>query len=129
MSARRLLIVDDHAGVARSIQVVAESLGFECRTVNDPEAAAAAFLAFRPDILLLDMMMPERDGLDVLNDILPTDIPARMILTSGYGDGFLRLGERLVRRHRNQPVTFLRKPFRREDLVRVLTEAGGGEAP
>jgi CheY-like chemotaxis protein len=117
----RLLIVDDHAGMTMSIRVVAESLGFECRVVNQPDEAVPAFLAFRPDVLLLDMMMPETDGIDVLGEILRTDVESRFILTSGYGEGFLRLGERMVKGRRGQPVRLLRKPFRREQLVEVLS--------
>lgn len=122
MTTKKLLIVDDHTGMTQSIQVVAESLGFICQTINQPEAAAPAFKSFRPDVLILDMMMPEKDGLDVLDEILATEMPARIILTSGYGDSFLRLGERMVRGHQQAPVRFLKKPFRREELVRVLTE-------
>lgn len=124
MAAKKLLIVDDHTGITRTIQIVAESLGFECRPAHCWEDAIAAFKSFRPDILLLDMMMPEKDGLDVLADILRTDIPTRFILTSGYGDGFLKLGERAIALQRAESVRFLKKPFRREELVAALTESG-----
>jgi FixJ family two-component response regulator len=69
------------------------------------------------------MMMPEKDGLDVLNEILLTEMPARIILTSGYGDDFLRLGERMVRNHHQEAVRFLKKPFRRDELLHLLTRS------
>jgi DNA-binding response OmpR family regulator len=53
MTLRRLLIVDDHAGIARSIQMVAETAEFACQVVNRPEQATAVFKAFRPDVLIL----------------------------------------------------------------------------
>lgn len=123
MTTKKLLIVDDHTGVSGVIRATAETLGFECRTVSHPQEALAAFQSFQPDVLLLDMMMPEKDGIDVLEEILRTDIDTKFILISGYGDGFLRLGERLVRSVRNVPVSFLKKPFRRDELVAALTEA------
>ena len=67
--------------------------------------------------------MPEKDGIDVLEEILRTDIDTKFILISGYRDGFLRMGERLVRSVRDVSVSFLKKPFRRDELVAVLTEA------
>ncbi len=117
----KLLIVDDHAGMAVSIQMVAEALGFACQTVNDPEEATAAYVAFKPDILILDMMMPEKDGLEVLQEVLRTRVPSRIILISGYGDGFLQLGRQMARGYQKQVVELLKKPFRREDLVLLLT--------
>ena len=114
MPRKKLLIVDDHSGVTSVIRATAESLGFSCRIVNRP---------FEPDVLILDMMMPEKDGIDVLEEILRTDIDTKFILTSGYGDEFLRMGERIVRGTRDAPVSFLKKPFRREALVAALTEA------
>ena len=117
----KLLIVDDHAGMAVSIQMVAEALGFACQTVNDPEEATAAYVAFKPDILILDMMMPEKDGLEVLQEVLRTRVPSRIILISGYGDGFLQLGRQMARGYQKQVVELLKKPFRLEDLVLLLT--------
>ena len=123
MTTKKLLIVDDHTGVSGVIRATAETLGFECCTVNQPQEALAAFQSFEPDILMLDMMMPEKDGIDVLEEILRTSIDTKFILISGYGDGFLRMGERLVRSVRDVPVSFLKKPFRRDELVAALTEA------
>ncbi len=120
MTQKKLLIVDDHAGVTGVIRATAETLGFSCRIVNRPEEAFPVFKVFAPDVLILDMMMPEKDGIDVLEEILRTDIETRFILTSGYGDGFLRMGERIVRGARETSVTFLKKPFRREELVAAL---------
>ena len=125
MPSKKLLIVDDHTGVTSVIRMTAARMGFTCEIINRPEDAAAAFLSFRPDLVILDMMMPETDGIDVLNTIVRTDIPAKFILISGYGDEFLRMGEQIVKRHRDEPVSFLKKPFRRDELVEVLTAAAG----
>lgn len=120
---KKLLIVDDQAGMARAIRAVAETVGFDCMTVNRAEEAIGAFLSFRPDVLILDIVMPETDGLDVLNDVLLTEIPSRIILTSGYGGSMLLLGEALAQFHRRGPIDILPKPFRREELVELLTKA------
>ena len=69
---------------------------------------------------MLDMIMPEKDGIDVLNEILLTGIPVKVILTSGFSDSYLRLAEGVARFHDNEDVSVLRKPFRREELITLL---------
>ncbi len=118
---KKLLVIDDQTGITRVIGLVARQLGLNARTVNDPSQATDTFIAFKPDVVMLDMIMPEKDGIDVLNEILLTGIPVKVVLTSGFSDSYLRLAEGLARFHENEQVAILRKPFRRAELVRVLT--------
>lgn len=120
--AKKLLVIDDQTGITRVIGLVARQLGLNARAVNDPAQATDTFIAFKPDVVMLDMIMPEKDGIDVLNEILLTGIPVKVVLTSGFSDSYLRLAEGLARFHDNDQVTILRKPFRREELVKVLTD-------
>ena len=53
------------------------------RSLNSSAQATETFIAYRPDVLFLDMIMPEKDGIDVLNEILLTGIPVKVVLTSG----------------------------------------------
>jgi two-component system response regulator MtrA len=78
---RRLLIVDDDAGLAKAYARIGSDSGFEVRVVSDPLQATEAFLAFKPDVAMIDMIMPEKDGIDVLNEVLLTGHPARIIVT------------------------------------------------
>jgi len=64
---KRILIVDDDLMVAKVMGDLFSATGlYEVRTVNDPRAAVAAALEFRPDILVLDVVMPQMDGGEVL---------------------------------------------------------------
>jgi len=47
---RKLLIVDDDAGLAKAYARIGTGAGFEVRVVNDPLKATEAFLAFKPDV-------------------------------------------------------------------------------
>ena len=49
-------------------------------------------------------------------------IPVKVVLTSGFSESYLRLAEGVAKFHENPNVSVLRKPFRREELVRLLTE-------
>jgi len=118
--AKRLLVVDDQAGITKVVGLIASQIGLECKTLNTSVDATEEFIAYRPDVLMLDMIMPEKDGIEVLNEVLLSGIPANIILTSGYSDGYLRLAEGVARFHDNPQVTILKKPFRREELVETL---------
>ena len=93
--------------------------------VNDPLKATEVFLAFKPDVAVIDMIMPEKDGIDVLNEVLLTGEPARIIVTSGYGDAMLRLAKGLAEFHASGRVTVLKKPIRRAELQKLLAETTG----
>ncbi len=65
----RLLTVDDDGRLTRVVALAATQLGIETMQINDPAKALEAFVSFRPDVILLDVFMPELDGIDVLHEI------------------------------------------------------------
>ncbi len=65
----KLLLVEDDDGLANVYQMRLEAEGFTVKRVPNGEDALAAALEFRPDLILLDVMMPKVSGFDVL-DIL-----------------------------------------------------------
>lgn len=66
---KRILLVEDDDAIANVYLLRLQSEGFEVRRVANGEDALAAALSFRPDLVLLDVMMPKVSGFDVL-DIL-----------------------------------------------------------
>jgi CheY-like chemotaxis protein len=118
---KRLLIIDDDVDTTEAIGLAAGELGMEFTAVNTSLTATDVFIAYQPDIVILDIIMPEKDGIDVLNDILNTGIPTRIVLTSGLSEGYLRLGQSIAAFHGVERVQILRKPFRLRELVESLT--------
>jgi len=107
------------------VSLIASKAGFDTRSVTISAEATETFIDFKPDVVILDMIMPEKDGIDVLNEILLTGIPSRFILTSGFGDGYLRLAEGVAKFHDAGRVSILRKPFRRQELTELLESLAG----
>ena len=68
MSAR-ILVVDDDTALAEMIGIVLRSEGFEPAFCADGAAAFGAFQAARPDLVLLDLMLPGKDGIEVCTQI------------------------------------------------------------
>src|SRR6266436_9089759 len=65
----RVLIVDDDTALAEMLGIVLRGEGFETATVADGDRAFGAFREFKPDLVLLDLMLPGRDGIDVCRQI------------------------------------------------------------
>ena len=64
-----VLVVDDEASIVLSLEFLMKQAGFRVRVANDGEAALAAVAAEPPDLILLDAMMPRRDGFDVCQTV------------------------------------------------------------
>jgi DNA-binding response OmpR family regulator len=66
VETKKILLVDDEPSLTGSLAINLEATGkFEVRAENDPQKAVAAAREFRPDIILLDFIMPGMDGGDV----------------------------------------------------------------
>jgi|SRR4051794_18393406 CheY-like chemotaxis protein len=118
---KRLLIVDDDVPLTRVVALTADTLGIRTVQVNDPTRALDSFVALRPQVVILDIFMPEQDGIDVLNEIMLTGVPTQVVLTSGNGEDLLRLAQDAIRFHGMSEAPVLEKPFRRAELVEVLS--------
>jgi len=121
--SKKILVVDDHDSITRIVAKTATSLGYEVLTINDPTVAFAAFDRFNPDVLMIDLVMPEVDGIDILHEILALGTTARIVVMSGHGQTYLRLGKEVGTFHDCPDIVTLAKPFRRSDLVNVLAAA------
>jgi len=119
-ASKKLLIIDDHARVRTAIAAIAAALGLDTREVGEPQLATETFIDFRPDAVLLDMVMPEHDGLDIFAEMLLTGFPARFILMSEFSDAYLRLARGVAAFHGAEQPAALRKPLRRDQVAVVL---------
>jgi CheY-like chemotaxis protein len=122
---KRLLVVDDDARLTEIVALTAATLGIAATQVNDPSRALDAFIAVRPDVAMIDMFMPEKDGIELLNEILLTGIPTNVVLTSGNAGDLLPVAQDTMRFHGLPEAEYLAKPFRRAVLVEVLTRLTG----
>ncbi len=66
MRQRRVLIVEDESSLAKSVRAYLEEEGFITRIAPDGRSALKLFRSFDPDLVVLDIILPEVDGLEVL---------------------------------------------------------------
>ena len=65
-SVKRILIIDDEKGIAELLAIRLRQLGYEIDIANDGEEGLEKIKATKPDLVLLDLMMPKLDGRDLL---------------------------------------------------------------
>ena len=111
----KLLLVDDNAPYLRMVSLNLKNLGFEVLTTSNPREAHRLAREFGPDVLLLDVVMPQQDGGDLYN-VLRAD-PAfkhTPIL-------FVTAASTTVAQHNG--MTFIPKPVKMEILLAEIQKA------
>ena len=83
--AERILVIDDDASVRMSFRVYLEDNGYQVETAENGRQGLELFRAQRPDLLLLDLRMPEIDGLELLATIRQESPELPVIVVSGAG--------------------------------------------
>lgn len=114
---RRILIADDVDVLSELMATVLESDGFETRRAHDGEDCLEKVPAFKPDLILLDLMMPKIHGLDVLKQ-LKSNKKTRHI-------GVIICSTKTFKTEIEQAYEFgayefLSKPFQEQDLLRLV---------
>lgn len=66
---RTVLLVDDEPNIVLSLEFLVEQAGYEARVARDGESALKEIEERKPDLVLLDVMLPKRDGFDVCRRI------------------------------------------------------------
>jgi DNA-binding response OmpR family regulator len=120
-----ILVADDEPNIVLSLEFLLKQVGFRVRTVSDGEAALAAIAQEPPDLVLLDVMIPGRDGYAVCQEIRsnPAWRSMRIIMLTAKGGDIQR--EKGLSLGADEYVT---KPFSTRELVervrRVLDPRG-----
>jgi two-component system, OmpR family, response regulator MtrA len=80
----RVLVVDDDAALAEMLTIVLRQEGFDSRMVTRGDLALDEFRAYKPDVVLLDVMLPGKDGIDVCKEIRnESGVPIVMLTAKG----------------------------------------------
>jgi DNA-binding response OmpR family regulator len=85
MVTQRILVVDDEESILKVVDYALSQEGFEVHTASDATGGEFLLGQIRPDLVILDIMLPEKSGLDVAKDIRETsNVP--IIMLSARGD-------------------------------------------
>jgi len=123
---KKVLIVDDEANIVAALEYLLQRSGYEVRSAPNGEEALRQLESFGPDLVLLDVMMPQRSGYDVCQRIRerPEWNRIRILMLSARGrdaevNKGLSLGADL----------YITKPFSNAELVARIGELLGDKEP
>jgi PAS domain S-box-containing protein len=113
----RILVVDDEAGPRESLRMLLKPR-YEVRTAEGARAAMQELPQFRPDLVILDIKMPDADGLEVLRRIKEADASIEVVMITAYASL-----ETVKQALSHGAFEYLVKPFARQDLEDVVRRA------
>lgn len=115
----RILVVDDERLVADTLGLIFRKHGFEAKVAYSANSALRCARTFTPDLLLCDITMPDRSGLELMSDFQREFPNCRVLVLTGYYSNLVRVREQSTTLRR--PTRVLTKPCNPTDLLR---EAG-----
>lgn len=120
MNSKRLLLVDDEPEFGKLVKKVAEDLGYEVMLTVEAKDFMEHYDGFDPSVVVLDIVMPETDGIEVMNWLVKRGSSAKVICVSGYHPDYAKMAETLGTLKGKMSVTSLVKPIRLADLRAAL---------
>lgn len=106
---QNILVVDDDRRVVNFLTIKLRASGFQVASATNSESAIERMKSFSPDLIVIDNVMPGRNGIDTIREVRKTS-PVPAVLISGFDvdkDCLQDLGE----------IEFLPKPFDPDELV------------
>ena len=88
MSGKKVLIIDDDTAIVESLRILLSVKGYETATAHDGEEGISKAREFRPGVILLDLILPKRDGFDIYRELKkdPATEGARVIFLSSFAE-------------------------------------------
>ncbi len=119
---RKILVVDDEPNIVLSLQFLMRKAGYDVRVARDGEEALAEIARLPPDLILLDAMMPRRDGFDVCQTIRANPLWAGMKIIMLTAKG------RDIEREKGMALgadDYVTKPFSTREVLQRVTDMLG----
>lgn len=117
---RRLLIIDDDEGVRALLQDVAEDSGYQVKETDCADEFLGACQSFAPTLIMVDLMMPKVDGVEILRRLGALSVQADLVLMSGADERVLKTAARLAEGYGLQVLSVLTKPASLDELLALF---------
>lgn len=122
MPQRRVLLIEDEPNIIEAIRFILSRDGWRVDTHADGKTAVEAVRMRSPDLIILDVMLPNRSGYDILNDLRDAeetqDVPVLMLTARGQKKD-RELAQRLGANR------FMTKPFSNGEILDTVRELVG----
>lgn len=124
----RILVVDDERAICDYVQTLLESDGYQVKTLSDPTLVEDEVRTGGYHLIILDLMMPKLDGIEVLGRIRKIDTDIAVVIFTGFPNL-----ESAVQSMKLDAVDYIKKPFNvdefRDVIARVMHKKGLARTP
>ncbi len=114
-AGRKILVVDDDADIVRVIRRMLEESGYKVETAASGSEALEKISFARPEVILLDLMMPRMDGIEALRRIRAVDADIKVVMITAYGG----IGTYIDAMEWGA-TGYVNKPFDRDQLLQAI---------
>ncbi|PKN01478.1 MAG: hypothetical protein CVU77_05115 [Elusimicrobia bacterium HGW-Elusimicrobia-1] len=114
----KILIMDDEAGMRNILVSMLKFAGHSLLQAEDGKQAIAIAMREKPDLALLDMRVPDMDGLEVLSELKTTTPSLPCIMLSGFGDA-----ETAAEAIKRGAFDYISKPFKVNEVLEIINKA------
>lgn len=116
MSSKRLLIVDDELEFGQFVRKVAEGMDLEVEVTTQATHFKESYETFDPTVIVLDVVMPETDGIDLVNWLADRHYRGKLVIVTGFTPHYADMASTLSVAKGMSSVTTLYKPV---DLAKL----------
>lgn len=121
--SRRILIIDDDPDLRESMRSIAAEAGYEVETLGEGAAFLDAVAQFHPDRIVMDLSIPDLDGVDLLKGLSETRCATPIVLVSSHPTELLNNVAELGRALGLDMGGVLQKPFSVADFLAVISDS------
>jgi len=116
----KILIVDDNQDLLFLIKWMLEDEGYEVKSAKNGRDGYSTYLLFNPDLVLTDIQMPEKNGLELIKEIRCHNPGVRTIYMSG---DLGQYGSPLKEEKEKHQAGVLEKPFSKNELISLVSQS------
>ncbi len=116
----KILVVDDNQELTSILEIILEDAGYEVRSAKDGCDAFRTYLRFQPDLVLTDLHMPGKNGIELMKVIRNHNPEVRTIYMSGELN---RFRSSLEEERKKYHVSIIQKPFSKVDLMKLISKS------
>ena len=115
--SERILLIDDDESIRKVIGYMLEEAGYAVETVGSADTGLRAFSERRPDLVLSDIKMPKKDGIELLGELKTVDSSVPVIILTAFGTV-----ETAVEAMKRGAADYLTKPIARDELLMTVAK-------
>ena len=120
MSEKRLLVIDDELGFREFVSNVATAAGYEVEAAGHADFFKEIYPRFKPTLIMMDMILPDVDGFELMQWLIEQGCTARVIVVTGYNPHYAEMAESIGSDSVMLGVESMTKPVGLVDLRAAL---------